>query len=74
MIGIEQKKAMKKGHWVAVQMYLSDPLHRLAGELCQVAVQRQLVVQDLVCLDLNICSAGTNHKPVSCHIRRILNL
>jgi hypothetical protein len=36
---------------------LRDALHALAGELRQVAVERQLVVQDLVGLDLDICAA-----------------
>lgn len=35
---------------------LGDLLHALARELGQVAVQRELVVQDLVRLDLDVCA------------------
>ena len=35
--------------------HLGDGLHRLSSELSQVSIQRQLVVQDLIRLDLNIC-------------------
>ena len=34
---------------------LSDPLHALAGELSQIAVQGELVVKDFISLDLNVC-------------------
>ena len=35
---------------------LCNTLHALASELCQVAVESQLVVEDLISLDLNVCS------------------
>ena len=34
---------------------LREPFHALPGELCQVAVQGELVVQDLIGLDFNVC-------------------
>ena len=36
--------------------YLGDPLHGLAGELSQIPVEGQLVVQDLIGLNLNVCA------------------
>ncbi len=35
---------------------LGDALHALVCELSQIAIEGELVVQDLVSLDLNVCS------------------
>ena len=41
----------------SVGHHLGDPLHGLARELSQVPVEGQLVAQDLIGLDPNVCEA-----------------
>jgi hypothetical protein len=55
LFSVRQQPCLWRHKEVAVCV-TRDGLHTLAAELCKVAVERKLVMQDLVGLDFNVCS------------------